>query len=476
MALFRTHSRLKAVLLALALGASLSTARAASQEPPPAPELNSDTSDTLNSDFRPAYDAKDWDKALTILDGILAKVPADSYDAVYVYRAEAQLYLQNKNNMALGLQDLERAIAINDRKHYYGQKDVQDMLYSISQLNFNEAVTTKDAAAKPRFFAKTVEALDRWLGNADLKSLNQDSFYYVAVVYFTMGQGTETGSEQKMDKAMMEKAMTWIDKGLRSVTRPRDTFYQMKIAGLYQLDRFQEATDYLELEVKQKPDNKNYWQQLASMYLQLASVAEGKKDPADAFSYNVRAIVTIERAQKLGYMVTPKDNFNLLGLYSNINQYARACELLENGLRGDTIESTSQNWTILGGWFQLIHRNDKAIETFLTAAKLFPSNAEIEYQLAQVYLGVPDEAKAFEHIKACIAKGGTDKPHVAWLFYAYTAMDLQKFDDALKGAHEAAAAAKKINATDAIKQAEKMEAAIKASLLDLQNRQQQLQH
>ncbi|HZL44675.1 MAG TPA: hypothetical protein VFC28_00480, partial [Opitutaceae bacterium] len=175
-------------------------------------------------------------------------------------------------------------------------------------------------------------------------------------------------------------------------------------------------------------------------------------------------------------MTTPKDNFNLVGLYSNINQYARACELLENGLRGDTIESTSQNWTILGGWFQLIHRNDKAIETFLTAAKLFPSNAEIEYQLAQVYLGVPDEAKAFEHIKACIAKGGTDKPHVGWLFYAYTALDLQKFDEALKGAHEAAAAAKKINATDAIKQAEKMEDAIKANILDLQNHKQQSQN
>ncbi|HZL46876.1 MAG TPA: hypothetical protein VFC28_11685, partial [Opitutaceae bacterium] len=348
MALFRTHSRLKAVLVALALGASLSTARAAPQEPPPAPELSSDTSDTLNSDFRPAFEAKDWDKVLTILDGILAKVPADSYDAVYVYRAESQIYFQNKNNMTLGLQNMERALAVNDRKHYYGQKDVQDMLYNISQLSFNEAVTTKDAAAKSRFFAKTVEALGRWLENADVRSMNQDSFYYVAVVYFTLGQGLETGPEQKMDKAMMEKAMTWIDNGLRSVARPRDTFYQMKIAGLYQLDRFQEATEYLELEVKQKPDNKNYWQQLASMYLQLASAADEKKDPAVAFSYNVRAIVTIERAQKLGFMTTPKDNFNLVGLYSNINQYARACELLENGLRGDTIESTSQNWTILG--------------------------------------------------------------------------------------------------------------------------------
>jgi len=65
---------------------------------------------------------------------------------------------------------------------------------------------------------------------------------------------------------------------------------------------------------------------------------------------------------------------------------------------------------------------------------------------------------------------------VGWLFYAYTALDLQKFDEALKGAHEAAVAAKKINATDAIKQAEKMEDAIKANILDLQNHKQQSQN
>jgi len=64
---------------------------------------------------------------------------------------------------------------------------------------------------------------------------------------------------------------------------------------------------------------------------------------------------------------------------------------------------------------------------------------------------------------------------VGWLFYAYTAMDLQKFDEALKGAQEAAVAAKKVNATDAVKQAEKMEEAIKASVLDLENRRQQTQ-
>jgi tetratricopeptide (TPR) repeat protein len=173
-------------------------------------------------------------------------------------------------------------------------------------------------------------------------------------------------------------------------------------------------------------------------------------------------------------MTTPKENFNLVGIYQNISQYSIACDLLDKGLNDETIESTPQNWQALGGWYQLIHRDDKAIQTFMTAAKLFPTDAEIEYQLAQVYLGISDEKDAFEHIKLCIAKGGTAKPHVGLLLYAYTAMDLQKFDEALKGADEAEAAAKKANAPEAVKQAATIREAVRGNLQDRANRTQQM--
>ena len=475
MALFRIQSLPAALLLTAALNVAWPAVGRAATDQPPAPELASDTSDTLNSDWRPAYDAHDWDKSLAVLAAIIPKVPAESYDAAYVYRAEALLYLQNKNNQPLGLQCLEKSLAIDDRKHYFPQKDVQEILYNISQVSYGEAVTAKDPKIKRPLFERATQTLERWLEHADLRTLNQDNFYYVAVVYFTLGQGTELGPDQKPDKAMTEKALNWLNKGLRSVTHPRDSFYQLKVAALYQLDRYKETAECIEFQLKQKPDNKNNWQELAVLYQQLANSAEEKKDKENAFRYYVRLIVTYDRAQKLGFLTTPKDNYNVVAYYQDIDQYSKACELLEKGLKGETIESTPQNWTTLGAWYQLIHRNDKSVQAFITAAELFPTNAEIEYQLATVYLGVPDESKAFEHIKACIAKGGTEKPHVGWLFYAYTAMDLQRFDEALKGAQEAAVAAKKINATDAVKQAEKMEEAIKASVLDLENRRQQTQ-
>jgi hypothetical protein len=476
MALSRIPFLVRTSLLAAGLGASLSIAGAATAEPAAAPELSSDTLDVLTTDFRPAYDAKDWDRSLAILQGILPKVGPDSYDAAYVHGNEGTIYLQNKNDIPHGLQQLELALAIDDAKHYFSLKESQQILYQISQYSFNEAASSKDPVTKPKLFATTLSTLERWLQHADIKSLSDENFYYIAQVYFAIAQGTEVGTAQKTDKAMMGKAISWIDRGLQATAHPHEGLYAMKVAALFQVERFQEMAEYLELELKQKPDSKNNWQELANIYQQLANSADEKKDSATAFRYNVRVILSVERAQKQGFMKTPADNLRLAGFYSNINQFAKACDLLDTGLKDETIESTPENWEALGGWYQLIHRNDKAVQTYLAATELFPTNAELEYQLAQVYLGIPDDPKALEHIKACIAKGGTEKPHVGLLFYSYVAMGLQKYDEALKAAQAAADAARKINATEAIKQAELQEKSIKANIEDIQNRQQQMKH
>ena len=95
MALFRTSPHSKAILVAVALGACMSTVWAAPQESQP-PELSYETSDLLGSDFRPAYDAKEWDKALGVLEKVLAKVDADSYDAAYALGEKADVNIREE--------------------------------------------------------------------------------------------------------------------------------------------------------------------------------------------------------------------------------------------------------------------------------------------------------------------------------------------------------------------------------------------
>lgn len=460
MALFRTKPLLQAILLAAALSLGLAVARAASQEQPP--QLSDDTADVINKSLRPANDAKDWDKALSIIAGVLAKVPADSYDAAIMSQIRAQVSFQ-KSDYNTALEALERCLAVNDQKHYFDAKTTQEMLYQVSQLNYQIGATNKDLKRQAAYFQKADESLQKWLDHADSKSFTQDTYLFIATMYFSRGQ-TESGpAEQKAtrdkeSRALLEKALYWIDRGLHSSIRPRDNFYQLKLATLYQLERFKEATELLELGLKAKPDKKDYWQQLAATYLQLATLADEKKDTRDAFAYNVRVILTIERAQRLGYMNTPKENYNLVGLYFTIGQFDRACELLEKGLESGGIESTLANWELLAFSYQQIHKDLKSVATLEEAAKIFPKSGQIEYQIAQVYFGIDKEKEAFDHMARCMERGGTEKPEVGWMFYAFLANDLGKYDVALKAAAEAA------KFPETAKQAAQITEAVKATL------------
>ena len=285
------------------------------------------------------------------------------------------------------------------------------------------------------------------------------------MLYFSRGQPEDVaGVAQKLDRPLMEKALYWTNRGLRASARPRDTFYQLKLAELYQLERYEETAECLELLVKMKPDNKSYWQQLASTYLQLASAAMEKHDDRVAFSNNVRTILAIERAQKLGIMNTPKDNYNLVGIYFNIGQYAEACALLERGLKEASIERTQANFELLANSYQQLHQEPKAVATLMEAAKVFPKSGQIENEIAVIYQSVDKSKEAFEHVKACIAKGGTDKPYKDWLFFAYLALDLKQYDDALKGATEAE------KYPEARKEAAQMKEAVNATVADREAR------
>ncbi len=469
MASLRTRFIWKTLLTLAAVGAGLCLRAWAQEEKQQPPELSQDTQDVINEKIRPASEAKQWDKVITEIDAILAKVSGESYDAALMYKLKAQGFLNlPKADYPGALDALKRSLAISDRHHFFNTKDTLETVYYIAQLSYQEGATSKDSKKQLAFFDDAEAALERWLKGIDPHAITQDNIQFLATLYFTLGQGIEINGVQKADPAKLQTALTWIDKGLRAAIHPRDVFYQLKIAALFQLNRMEEGYQFLESRLKAKPDSKSYWQQLAATYLQLADAAEKKKDNQNYFTYTVRAILTMERAQKLGFLNTPKDNYQIVGMYFNINQFDRACELLDAGLRNGQIESTEQNWQLLAYSYQQLHKDKQAIQTLVDATKVFPKTGQLEYQIAQTYFGINDEKSAFEHIKACIAHGGTEKPQVAWLFYAYLGLDLKKYDEALKAAHEAE------KYPEAEKEAKKMADAITAQMQDEANRKSAL--
>jgi tetratricopeptide (TPR) repeat protein len=264
-------------------------------------------------------------------------------------------------------------------------------------------------------------------------SLESAEMFYAQLLY-TMADV----DPKHIDMDLIKLALAEAEKGLRSAPRPNDNLYILQLATLQQLGNYADAADVLEFILKSKPDNKSYWQQLTAFYATLATNADKAKDTQKAFEYNLRAIITIERAHKYGALNKPEDNFELFSLYFNIGQYLQAAELLENGLHDGSITSSPKNWMLLADAYQQMHKEAKAVDVLHETANLFPQNGQFNFVAAQILYGQDKTADALADIQACVSRGGGDQPAQAWLFYAYLAIELQKFELAGQAVESAA--------------------------------------
>ncbi len=370
--------------------------------------------------YKTAVDAKNYDSALALLDAQIAKVAADSYDAALLYQIKTQTLLQ-KGDFSQAIEPLEKGLSISDSKDpsYYDEKLTRDLVYFQAQLYLQEAVNSKDAAKTKALFEKADKTMGRWI-KISPKTTADAQLLYAQLLYSRAVQNVE-----KPDLDIIKRALEQVEIGLRLSTHPKDTFYVLKLVCLQQLGRNAEAVETLELLVKQKPDSSNYWQQLSAIYL-----GEGKE---------IRAALSIERAQTHGHMNTPKDHFNLIGIYFNIGQFEKAADLLTVGLKNGTIDKELKNWELLALCYQQMERPFKSIDTLKEAAQAFPESGQIEFMIAQQFQALDKPEEALVHLQAAVKKGNLTKPDRVYLFLAYIAFELKKFDVALDAAKKAAA-------------------------------------
>ena len=366
-----------------------------------------------------ASDTKKYPEALALLANLIAKAAPGSYDEAILNQYKTQILLQ-MGEYSKAIEPIERSLALSDSKNppYFEERATRDLYFFLFQLYFQEANNTKNATLISTYYDKAQKAVEHWL--TIVPETNADAQMYYAQLLISRA----LLNEKSPDKAMLEKAIKEIDRGLMLSARPKDTFYLLKLVCLQQLDRNAESAELMEVVIKSKPDSATYWQQLAALYLSL-----GK---------DLRAIITIERAQAHGFMNTPKDNFNLIGIYFNAAQYEKASELLEKGLHGNLIEIEARNYELWSSALQQMQRPLKAIEALQEGAKAFPKNGQMEFLIAQIYTQLEKPEEALPHIQAAITKGNLAKPYQAYLSLSFTAYQLKKFDIALEGAKKAA--------------------------------------
>ena len=384
-------------------------------------------SDAVGDDLAkldPLIKEKDYDGAMRLVEGILKEATPESYDQCFLYKTEAQILTQ-KNDYNGAIKPLEASVKIADRHHFFKVKEELDILYFLSQLYYQQADSQKgDRELQVESFGKALDYIERWIKMAP-KVTEDISMYYAQILY----AAAVAKDPAHPDAGLIHQARLQVEKTLKMTPHPKDGVYVFLLATLQQEVDYTAASDVLELLLAKNPNNKTYWMDLNMFYMALAQDPKNK-NPDTIRRYNIRAIDTIERAQNLGFMKTPRDNYTLFTLYYNIGQYGMAADLLYSGLESGGIDSTLDNWLLLSASYQQINQDFKSIEVLEEASKRYPTNGELEFKIAQVYQGMDNNQKAYDHCVEALARGHVAKPQQTYIFLAYMAYELGKFDEA----------------------------------------------
>ncbi|MBS0630507.1 MAG: hypothetical protein JSS11_01230 [Verrucomicrobia bacterium] len=415
-----------AVLLGLLLSSTLEVKAAGDNQ------LDEKISTELQK-LQPFVDAKNWDGALGLINSLKPLAAADSYDQAVLSDITYKIYMQ-KSDYQKAIAPLEEAIRLADTYNYFDANQTQEMVLYLAQVYYQEAVGNKSKALQQQYYAKAIFYMQRWIKASDKPKT--DSSYQDAMTLYATLLYQQATMKEPADAALIAEAQKVIHEALLTVIHPKDTYYVMLLASYQQQNDLVKSAELLEFLAKNYPSRKDYWQQLFGTYLNLAG---NQKDEETARMYNIRAILTIERAQAKGLMEGPKDYMNLVSIYFTIGQFGKAIEVLHKGLKDGTIEQVQKNWELLAYSYQQINQPLNAVNVLKEATQRFPRSGQLDYQIAQIYYSLDNTQETYNSLKLALAKGNLEKAGSVSGFLAYVCFELRKFDEALAAATKALA-------------------------------------
>jgi len=373
-------------------------------------------------------DAKKADEALAALNAVMKTVDPTSYDYAFMCTVKFGFLLAKGDN-AESIEPMETALNLS-RQHHYLEEGVEiDISQYLAQVYLIESQAKGIKPDQQKLYYSRAAQYAESVVQRSTK-LTADNYYLYAQALYYLARATP----EKVDPELLKKSQAQIEKALLMATHPKEQLWMMLNGLLIEQGDYVRSGEIVELLVKQYPNNKTYWQQLQTIYL---SLGINEKDTQKALEYNIRAIVTMERAQALGQMNTPKDNLALFAAYFNIGQFGRASELLHAGLRNGSIENLQQNWEYLAQAYQQINQELKAIEVLKEAETHFPKAGSLHFKIALLYFGLDKSDQAYNEAMKALELGNVEKLGDIYSHLAYWAYELAKYDEALVAANKA---------------------------------------
>lgn len=389
-------------------------------EPPPK-TISEQLSGELGK-LRALADAKNYPEALRLIDTLIAAAPNPSYDLAILSQVKAQLHLFG-SDYAAAVAPLETTLKLAEAHGFFDTRTQLDTLYTLSQLYYQLGSESKKPAEQAARFDQAYAAITRWLARTPAPTA--EARLYAASIRY----GQATADANKPDQAKLAEARRAAEESLYLELKPKETPYVLILATQQLGGDLAGMAELLELLVARRPDSATYWQQLAGTYYGLAAAT---RDEAEIQRHNLRALLTLERAQARGLLASPKENYAVVALYFTLQRYDRAIALLEAGLQTGAIESNRRHWELLASAYQQQRDEPAAIATLKKAVARFPDEPALTFSLGQLAYALNRLEEAYAHLAAACARDNLERPGQSRLFTAYVAFELQRYEDAAR--------------------------------------------
>ncbi len=330
-----------------------------------APALSPGIAPTLG-ELRTLTNAQNYNAALKVLDPAISKSRDGSYDKFVLLQIQGRI-LVSQNQLPTAIQSLETAFLLGQSQaDYLDETSRIDFLQTLARLHYQVAADQKNITDKTNGYRLALGYTRRWLNTAP--EPDATARYFAASLRYSLA----TVDPDHPDKSLLADALDDTREGLLTQLEPPAQLRLLAIAILQQLDRTSETIPQLELLVSQQPDNAALWRQLAATYLTQPTREN-----------NLRAILTFERAQAAGQLTDSQSRLNLIHAYLQVDGTEQARQLLSTGLHDGTIESTARTWQFLAALEQEHGSPETATATLREAAKRFPENDSLAFELAR---------------------------------------------------------------------------------------------
>jgi len=298
------------------------------------------------------------DEADKVLDEVLSGGKLTPYAKALALHTKGQVKWQKDEGPA-AIENIKQAIALDTMPN----ANQLPAMFQLAQLYVIEEK-----------YAEANAALDAYV-----KASGDDSAKVLAL------KGNTFYRTEKFQDAVdtMKQAIAKSDK-------PEDSWRQILMASLFELEQFDEAAKIAQEDLAKDPTNKKKIQQLASIYI------NAKQEP--------KALALLSEAKNKGLFSTEDDYKLLAQLYGQADRPKEGAALLEEGFQKGAIKPSYAMYKLLGDSYALGDDDAKAIEAYTKASPL-ATDGEADFQRGQLLINSERYAEAKTALTQALTRG-----------------------------------------------------------------------